>query len=135
MDETALNSVMGHRLSWRTYDHTRKDEGLSSRQKREAPLDDNDQHEAKKRRHGCTAEMIQVDKATLLQTAASWPADIKLNWSDQTRQNGLTQKNGGQILKEFLAEHEVPAACKPCVVRAPRRNRRKLQYGVPFPMK
>ena len=99
MDETALNSVMGYRLSWRTYDHTRKDEGLSSRQKKEAPLDDNDQHEAKKRRHGCTAEMIQVDKATLLQTAASWPADIEVNWSDLARQNGLTQKNGGQILK------------------------------------
>ena len=38
-------------------------------------------------------------------------------------------------MKEFLAEHEVPAACKPCVVRAPRCNRRKLQYGVPFSMK
>ena len=47
-----------YRLSWRTYDHTRKDEGLSSRQKREAPLDDNDQHDEKKRTHGFTAEMI-----------------------------------------------------------------------------
>ena len=47
-----------YRLSWKIYDHTRKDEGLSSRQKREAPLDDNDQRDAKKRTHGFTAEMI-----------------------------------------------------------------------------
>ena len=122
MDETALNSVMGYRLSWRTYDYTQKDEGLSSRQKREAPMDENDQHEGKKCRHGCIAEIIHVDKATLLQTAASWPADIKVNRSDLTRQNGLIQKNGDQILKGFLAEHEVTAACKSCVLRVLQRN-------------
>ena len=35
MDETALNSVMGYRLSWRTYDYTRKDEGLHQVGKKE----------------------------------------------------------------------------------------------------
>jgi len=49
---------------------------------------------------------------------------------------GLTIANRGQVIKEFLSQHDIPAVCtQQRPNRAPRRSKKKLPGGrVSFPM-
>ena len=53
---------------------------------------------------------MAIDQVKLIEEAGSWSADQKVNWSQLARNYGLTGDNGGQSIKEFLAEHNIAAA-------------------------
>ena len=100
--------MLQNRLSWRTYDKLRKTEGLTtcSSRKRLADLID-DATQSKRRR---TDLPLMVKKENLLQEALSWPPDKVVNWSQLARDNGLSCSNGGQMIKEYLRNNNIPAA-------------------------
>ena len=58
-----------------------------------------------------------------------------MNWSELARRHGVVQKNGGQMVKEFLQACNIPAACRTDVKRAPRRRKKKILGGITMPMK
>ena len=133
MDDTTLQTVMGHRTSWRKYDLVRKEEGLSNVRKRKNSSQD--QPTVKKRIHGHSMDSLTIETVQLLDEARTWSADQKVNWSELARKYGLHQKNGGQTIKEFLAANGVPLATKTMVSRRDRRKSKKLPGGISFPMK
>ena len=120
MDDTALELVMGNRISWRSYDRARKAEGLESQYTK--PV--------QKRMHGCKMTSVTFNKEAVLAEARTWSDGQKINWSDMARRHGLVEKNGGQIVKEFLEVSNIAAACRSDVKRAPRRERRNYQRAL-----
>ena len=86
-----------------------------------------------KRKYGNIDHTAQSE---LLEEAASWSPDQRVNWSLLARQHGIEALNGGQRVKEFLKEHNIPAALiVQWPTRAPRRHKKKLGSGkVSFPM-
>jgi hypothetical protein len=71
----------------------------------------------------------------LLTEARSWKSNMTLNWSDLARRYGITKPNGGQSMKEFLRDHDIPAALGESQHgRSHRRKRKTLPGGIPFPM-
>lgn len=58
-----------------------------------------------------------------------------MNWSSVARRYGMTKANAGQSVKEFLRNHNIPAASKDQKKgRSLRRCRKVLPGGIPFPM-
>lgn len=111
----------------------RKTEGLELPQKRSAGDTTTDGPILKRRKHG---NIGQFDQTQLLKEAASWSPNKTVNWSLLAQQYGIAKPNGGQIMKEFLQEHNVPAALMAQrSTRAPRRCKKKRRSGkVSFPM-
>ena len=72
----------------------------------------------------------------MLHEAESWPEDKDVNWSQLAREYGLNSPNGGQIIKVFLEQSNIPAAYinqRPS--RAKRRCIKKVDgEGLSFPM-
>ena len=120
MDKNAATTVMGNRISWSAFDKIRK-QALSN--------EPNSKNQSKK--HGCKPEALE----NLLLEAQSWSPTEEINWSDLARRYGIEKKNGGQCIKEFLKEHDIPAAL---IDQTPNRNKRRkrktLPGGIPFPM-
>ena len=91
---------------------------------------------ARKRRYNQLPEILEVNKENLLQEARTWEPEKTVNWSKLAREYGVSVPNGGQIVKELLAEHNIPAASihqRP--TRAKRRCLKKIGVSsVPFPM-
>ena len=135
MDENAPSLVLGNRISWNSYEQIRKSQGLTkSNPRKRASVSDNDTPTPKRKRHGCRD--IDIDITELLEEAKSWEKEEKVNWTQLGTKYGLTVANRGQQLKELLAEHGIPAACrteKPN--RTPRRCKKRLPGGkISFPM-
>ena len=79
--------------------------------------------------------MSDVDKEALLTEARSWREDETINWRDIATKYGVTAVNGGQSVKEFLQDHNIPVALKEQQEnRTARRKRKTLPEGIPFPM-
>ena len=131
-DDTALETVMGNRLSWRFYDRARKVEGLESKCTNATA---SAEKLMRKRIHGCSLTNVLVDKEAVLAEASAWSDEQKVNWSELARRHGVVQKNGGQMAKEFLQACNIPAACRTDVKRAPRRRKKKILGGITMPMK
>ena len=127
-EEQASELVLQNRISWRTYDRLRKAEGLetcSSRKRLAERISDGEPRN--KRRCTSLLNNTMVDKFSLLQEAQSWPSHKVINWSQLARDYGLQCSNGGQIIKEYLCEHGIPAASiqqRPS--RAPRRCKKRV---------
>ena len=122
-ESQASELVMQNRLSWSTYDRLRKAEGLSSSRKRLAESFNDDQPKKKR----CKNLPSVVDKEKLLQEALTWPPDKVVNWSKLARDHRLNCSNGGQMIKEFLCEHSIPAAkINQRPSRAPRRCKKRM---------
>ena len=76
-----------------------------------------------------------MDVPRLLEEARAWPADQVINWSEVARRYGVTKPNGGQYVKEVLAKFGIIAATQnQPPQRKPRRARKVLLPGIPFPM-
>lgn len=71
---------------------------------------ENTVQKTRKRRYGKLEGILQIDKDKLLDDARSWPETKDVNWSLLARQYGIDFPNGGQIIKEFLVQHNIPAA-------------------------
>ena len=132
IDDTALETVMGNRLSWRFYDRARKVEGLESKCTNATA---SAEKLMRKRIHGCSLTNVLVDKEAVLAEASAWSDEQKVNWSELARRHDVVQKNGGQMVKEFLQACNIPAACRTDVKRAPRRRKKKILGGITMPMK
>ena len=107
--ECASDLVLGNRISWSSYDKLRKAEGLTPTRKRPAGGQAPGQPSCK-RRLGNLGHNIQIDQDRLIEEAASWPPIKSVNWSLLAREYGINTPNGGQVMKKFLQEHNVPAA-------------------------
>ena len=71
----------------------------------------------------------------MLLEAKSWSPTKNVNWSEIARRYGLRKKNSGQAIKEFLQTHNIAAAFTDQTPnRTPRRRRKILPGGIPFPM-
>ena len=90
----------------------------------------------RKRKHGHKAENLNINQDHLLQEAHSWQPNQSINWTALGRQYGLNNPNSGQVLKEYLAEEGIPAACiHQWPHRSQRRRKKRLPGGkVSFPM-
>ena len=125
--EIASSMVLENRMSWGMYDRIRKSEGMTTPTRPQAK---------RKRRYNQLPEALEANKENLLQVAKSWPPEKDINWSKLAREYGLAVPNGGQIVKELLAEHDIPAAL--INLRPTRAKRRCLKRigssGVTFPM-
>jgi len=123
-----------NRISWKAFDKMRKTEGLAPTPKR--TLECAPAPPAKHRKHGLIADNIKIDKQQLLVEANTWTPEEKINWSEIASRYGLTSPNRGQIIKEFLREHNIPAAmATERTARAPRRAKKRLMGGrTSFPM-
>ena len=66
--------------------------------------------QCQKRKYRILSGTLQIDKDKLLHEARLWPDDKDINWSKLARDYGLNSPNGGQIIKEFLEENNIPAA-------------------------
>ena len=127
--DKASDLVLQNRMSWRTYDKLRKTEGLVMCTPDKVP-------QKRNRRCGKLDDTLEFDKDKLLSDVKTWPVNKDVNWSHLAREYGIHSPNGGQIIKVYLEEHNIPAASvnqRPS--RAKRRFIRRIgNEGVSFPM-
>ena len=123
MDKTAATTVMANRISWSKFDSIRK-QALCDEVKKTDGTDT--QNPPKK--HGWKPEALCVDKENLLQEAQSWSPTQNINWSELARRYGLNKKNGGQCIKEYLKQHNIPSAF---LDQTPNRNQRRRRKTLP----
>ena len=120
---------MGNRMSWSMYDKVRKTEGLGKRKS----LTDTADSTPKRKKYSPSEHTF--DKEKLLEEARSWSGEQQINWSKLAREHGLQKRNGGQILKTYLADMNVYAATKnERPNRENRRAKKKLGGKISFPM-
>lgn len=134
MDDHVAQLVMRNRISWSAYDKIQKTEGLTAtpkRKRQDQPESENLQ--SAKRRHSCKQENLGIDIEQLLQEGSE---KEQVNWSQLASRYGLITANRGQVIKEFLQEHNIAAACvvqRAC--RTLRRAKKKFKGGkVSHPM-
>ena len=54
-------------------------------------------------------QLCKLIHRVLTETQA-WSPDEQINWSQLAREYGITSPNGGQLIKEFLRENNIPTA-------------------------
>lgn len=113
-DHVDEDLVMQHRMSFSQFDTMRKVLGLKSTpsRKRKCTAINDTTPIPPKRRHGNKPENMGFDTDRLLQEAKQWGEDESINWSQKPRSYGITKPNGGQIIKEFLADNGILLAQK-----------------------
>ena len=129
MDEHGAQIVMENRISWSAFNKIRKTEGLASTPKRKRPDNSEGLPSTKRKRHGCKPNNLAINKEELLQEARMWTPQEHVNWSQLAARYGLTTSNRGQMIKEFLKEENIPAACVDQRSNTPRRPKRKFKSG------
>ena len=119
--------VLQNRICWDKFDKIRKTHGLCSKKPN---VDENTctTTVSRKRKHGCNSQNLNVDKDQLLQEARSWAHNETVNWKELGRRYGLTTPNCGQIVKEYLAEQEISAAC---ICQRSQRSQRRPKKRLP----
>ena len=127
-EEVACDLVLQNRISWNTYDKMRSEGMTTPKRPAATPVP------SRKRKYHNLSETLQIDKDKLLHEAESWPEDKDVNWSQLAREYGLNSPNGGQIIKEFLEQSNIPYINQ----RPSRAKRRCIKKvggeGVTFPM-
>ena len=129
MDEHGAQIVMENRISWSAFNKIRKTEGLASTPKRKRPDNSEGLPSTKRKRHGCKPDNLAINKEELLQEARMWIPQEHVNGSQLAARYGLTTSNRGQVIKEFLKEENIPAACVDQRSNTPRRPKRKFKSG------
>ena len=109
-DRNDESFVMQNCISWNLFDKMRKNEGLEDKTTRKRKADSSHILNSPKKHHGSRIENLEIDQDKLLQEAGEWQEDANINWSQLARRYGLTKANGGQVMKEYLVEHGIPAA-------------------------
>ena len=124
-DQTS-DLVLQNRISWRTYNKLRKAEGLTTPRKRPADGSGEGEPSLKKRCRDLSSTH-DIDKEKLLGEARTWLPDRDVNWSELAREYGIQSSNGGQMIKEFLRQNDIPAASiQQRSSRAPRRCKKRV---------
>ncbi len=134
MNDSSDSLVLQNRISWSTFDKIRKQEGLTRKRKNESETSSF----PKQRKHGHNHLEFLIDTDQLLDEARQWGDGKIVNWTALGTKYGLTSSNRGQVIKEYLANYNVPFALVPQREnRAPRRAKKKLPGSggrVSFPM-
>ena len=125
---------MHNRISWCAYNKIRKTEGLATTPKRKRQEDEDTP--TAKRRNGCKPENMTINTEELVQEASTWSPTETIIWSQLGTKYGLITPNRGQVRKEFLQEHNIPAASvAQRATWAPRKTKKKFKSGkTSFPM-
>ena len=91
------------------------------------------QKSAKPKSHSPTSRTWDTD--AVLQAAQQWPADKCINWSAFAREHGISGRNCGQVVKEFLVKQGIDVLKLECRTAPRIRVRRQLlkSYGVSHP--
>ena len=127
MDDSTMNTVMSNRLSWRKFDTIRKTQTLDNSSALNQRPSKTDESPPSKRKHGSLSFLSKAMQEDILAKASAWSDNETVNWSSLARQHGITKPNGGQSVKEFLRDHNIPAASKEeCEGRSLRRKRKVL---------
>ncbi len=104
MNDSSDSLVLQNRISWSTFDKIRKQEGLTRKR-----LNESDNTSIPKRRkHGPNHLEGLIDTDQLIDEARGWSDGIIINWTDLGTKYGLTASNRGQVIKEYLANYNVP---------------------------
>ena len=61
----------------------------------------------KPKSHSLSSTNISVDKENVLQDLNEFPDDTKINWSKFARSHGVTNKNGGKIIKQIALDEGI----------------------------
>ena len=101
MDETSLDTVMSHRMSWRKFDEIRKSSTLESNlslnqtptRKRNHPNDENTP--ISKRKHGSSTNPAKLEE--IFSEAQTWDANETINWSDLARRHGIVSRKEARL--------------------------------------
>ena len=125
-EDQASDLVFQNRISWRTYNKLRKAEGLTTPRKQSADGSGEGEPSLKKR-CGDLSSTHDIDKEKLLGETRTWLPDRDVNWSELAREYGIQSSNGGQMIKEFLRQNDIPAASiQQRSSRAPRRCKKRV---------
>ena len=131
-EDQASDLVLQNRISWRTYNKLRKAECLTTPRKRPAECSGEGEPRHKKRFGDLS---ITLDKEKLLGEARTWLPERNVNWSQLAREYGIQSSNGGQKIKKFLWQTDIPAASiQQRSSRAPRRCKRRVSAGTNITM-
>ena len=79
------------------------------------------------KRYGNLSCTLRIDKEKLLEEARTWTPDKIINWSQLARDYGMEARNGGQMVKEYLKVHSIPAAS---IQQRPSRAHRRCKKKV-----
>ena len=126
----AYDMVMGSRTSWKTFDNMRKMLGLV--ETKEKVIERKKSKKEDERVHGYKEQHLEtiLNATELLDEAKTWGPTEKINWTNVGRRYGLLNANKGQIVKEYLASKNIPAALlSQRTQRQPRRAKAKLAGG------
>ena len=137
MNQASDSLFLQNRISWSTFDNIRKQEGLTRKRANENDIDG---PPPKRKKHGTKPEHQRdlIDTDQLLNEARQWEDNYTVNWTALGSKYGLAGSNRGQVIKEYLASHNIPSALvEQRENRAPRRAKKKLPDSggrVSFPM-
>ena len=133
--KTGEEFIMQNRVSWTLFDKMRKECLDTSNRKRSHGESTITKTPPKRRKHGTSIHSESIDLPALLEEASHWTEDEKVNWSELARRYGIDKPNGGQIIKEILAEKGHPAAMRmERPNRAKRRSKCTTKSNITFPM-
>ena len=77
----------------------------------------------KLRTHSPSINNITMDKENVLNDLRNFPSTTKINWSEFARSHGVKNKNGGQIIKQYVSEQGVDVLKLECRTETPTRIR------------
>lgn len=113
--------VMQNRMSWSLFDKMRKAQGLGKRKSGPTLSNKNGPGTPKRaKKHGSSIDKFSINKE-LIHQASQWETNQHINWSKLAHEHRIEQKNGGQIVEEFLASQGFAAATT--YQRADRRSK------------
>ena len=85
----------------------------------------------KPKSHSPSSANISVDKENVLQELREFPQNTKINWSNFARSHGVTNKNGGQIIKQLAVDEGIDVLKLECRSETPNRRIRSRKRKLP----
>ena len=109
-----------------------EDESLSKYQrKRKSQSFETPSSPKKLKSHSPSSDNIVCDETQLLQDLRNFPTNTKINWSKFAREHGISNKNGGQIVKELAANDGIEVLKLECKENSPTRRVRACKRKLP----
>ena len=85
----------------------------------------------KPKSHSPSSINISVAKENVLHDLRQFPDNTKINWSEFARSHGVTNKNGGQIIKEIALDEGIDVLKLECRSETPNRRIRSRKRKLP----
>ena len=85
----------------------------------------------KPKSHSPSENNIPVDKESILHDLREYPENTKINWSEFARSHAVTNKNGGQIIKQIAIDEGIDVLKLECRSETPNRRIRSQKRKLP----